>query len=226
MKVRGAKHARAAESLIAFGSSPAADAPTVRRTLVTTEGPVAAATHKIGVLSMKGIVLALLVMLVPTAVVSTELSDGGKPAARGSDEAQIELIKKLERDRLEAGVRKDVDAISVATAEDYMQIDSDGNILDKAATLQRIRSSYARLQANPVDDIVVRLYGNVAILTARATPKGTIDGKSALPPIRYTRVYVRRDDRWQVVLFQQTRQVTQPRASSVRGARESREQDR
>jgi ketosteroid isomerase-like protein len=154
-------------------------------------------------------VLAFLVMLVPSLAVGEGLSDGGKPTPRDSrpagDYAQIDLIKKLESDRLEAGVRKDVDAVSRATADDYMQIDSDGHVLDKAATLQRIRSSYAQLQANPVDDMVVRLYGSVAILTARATPKGTIDGKSALSPIRYTRVYVKRDERWQVVLFQQTR---------------------
>jgi ketosteroid isomerase-like protein len=158
---------------------------------------------------MNGIVLALLAMLVPSLALGEGLSDGGKPPARNSrpagDDAQIDLIKKLESDRLDAGVRRDVDAVSLATADDYMQIDSDGRVLNKAATLQRIKSSYAQLQVNPVDDIVVRLYGNVAILTARATPKGTIDGKSALSPVRYTRVYVKRDERWQVVLFQQTR---------------------
>jgi ketosteroid isomerase-like protein len=158
---------------------------------------------------MNGIVLVLLNMLVPSLSVEAELSDGRKPAARESgptdDKAQSDVIKKLENDRLEAGVRKDVDAISLATAEDYMQIDSEGDVLNKAATLQRIRSSYAQLQANPVDDMVVRVYGNTALVTARATPKGTIDGKSTLAPIRYTRVYVKRDGRWQVVLFQQTR---------------------
>lgn len=162
-----------------------------------------------GVVSMNKVLLAFLVMVLPGLAVGKGLSDTEKPTARVSDpvgdEATIDLIKKLESDRLAAGLRKDLDAISLATAEDYIQIDPEGNILDRAATLQRIKSSYAQLQANPVDDMVVRLYGNVAVLTARATPKGTIDGKSTLAPIRYTRVYVKRDGRWQVVLFQQTR---------------------
>jgi ketosteroid isomerase-like protein len=157
---------------------------------------------------MSGIVLALLVMVVPSLAVGG-LSAGEKPEAPDSgpagDETQIALIKKLESDRIEAGLRKDIDTISLATAEDYIQIDSEGNMLNRAATLERIRSSFAQLQAMPVDDMVVRLYGDVAILTARATPKGTIDGSETVAPIRYTRVYVKRDGRWQVVLFQQTR---------------------
>jgi len=51
----------------------------------------------------------------------------------------------------------------------------------------------------------VRLYGDVAVVTGRATPKGIADGREFGEPIRYSRVYVKRDGRWQVVLFQQTR---------------------
>jgi hypothetical protein len=40
-----------------------------------------------------------------------------------------------------------------------------------------------------------------------ATRKGVMDGKDISAGIRYTRVYVRRDGRWQVVQFQQTRVV-------------------
>ena len=51
-------------------------------------------------LSMNGIVLALLVLLVPSLAGGVGLNDGGKPVAGDSgpagDEAQIALIKKLE----------------------------------------------------------------------------------------------------------------------------------
>jgi ketosteroid isomerase-like protein len=122
-----------------------------------------------------------------------------------SDQSEVEIIKKLERDRLQAGVRKDIQAISLATAEDYVQIDIDGKILNKAATLERIRSSYAQLQAIPVEEMVVRFYGDAAVITGRANPSGSINGSEQHQTIRYSRVYVKRDRRWQVVLFQQTR---------------------
>jgi hypothetical protein len=54
-------------------------------------------------------------------------TDGGDTG----ESAQIAEIKKLERDRLAAGVRKDVEAVSSATADDYIQIEVDGKVLDK-----------------------------------------------------------------------------------------------
>jgi ketosteroid isomerase-like protein len=111
----------------------------------------------------------------------------------------------MENDRIQAGVRKDVEAIAPFTAAEYMQIDFDGRVMDKAATFQRIRSSDIRLRSNTIDDLTVRIYGDVAVVTGLGTPKGVADGRDFGEPIRYSRVYVKRDGRWQVVLFQQTR---------------------
>ena len=52
----------------------------------------------------------------------------------------------------------------------------------------------------------MRIYGNTVVVTGRATPKGTVNGKDFGTPIRYSRAYVKKDrGGWQVVLFQQTR---------------------
>jgi len=127
-----------------------------------------------------------------------------KPASDG-EQVEIDEIKKMEKDRLAAGVTKDLNVFISATADDYMQIDFDGIVLDKTATLDRIKSSYAQLQSNVPEDMVVRIYGNTAVVTAKANPKGIMKGKEFTDAIRYTRLYVKRNDRWQVVLFQQTR---------------------
>ncbi len=102
-------------------------------------------------------------------------------------------------------MRKDIAHIAAATADEYVQIDWDGRVLDKAATLARIRSTNIQLQANTLDEISVRVYGDTALVTGLATRKGHMDGKDISTGNRYTRVYVRRDGRWQVVQFQQTR---------------------
>jgi ketosteroid isomerase-like protein len=120
-----------------------------------------------------------------------------------SDE-RIELIKKMENDRIQAGVRKDVEAIAAVTADDYFQIDWNGQILNKAATLARIKSSEIRLQSNFLQDIDVRIHGDTAIVSGLATRKGSMNGEDVSGAVRYSRVYVNRDGRWQVVAFQQT----------------------
>ena len=121
--------------------------------------------------------------------------------------ATIAQVKKLENERIQAGVRKDVALVDAATADEYVQIDWDGKVLDKAAMLARIKSSNIQLQSNTLDEIDVKVYGNTAVVHGLATRKGTMDGKDISTAVRYTRVYVNRDGRWQVVQFEQTRVV-------------------
>jgi hypothetical protein len=140
--------------------------------------------------------------LVPSMSVAVdECRDASRSAP---DPALVEQLEKLEHDRIQAGVRKDVAFIDAATAEEYVQIDWNGRILDKAATLGRIGGSGIRLQSNTVDDIDVKIYGNTAIVTSTSTRKGVMDGKDVSGTIRGTKIYVMRDGRWQVVHFQQT----------------------
>jgi hypothetical protein len=79
---------------------------------------------------------------------------------------------------VQAGVRKDVDAIAAVTAYDYVMIDFEGKVRNKAATLERIKSNEIQLQSNSLDEVDVRIYGTTAIVTGRATPKGAIGGKT------------------------------------------------
>jgi ketosteroid isomerase-like protein len=152
----------------------------------------------------------LILTIVALAVLQGSAAHGSLAGETGANtqspnERIVGEIKSLEYSRLAAGLRKDVDAVSATTAEDYLQIDTDGRVLNKPATLERIKSSYAQLVANPVDDVEVRVHGDTAILTGRARPEGVLDGKAFKDAVRYTRIYVKRDGRWQVVLFQQTR---------------------
>ena len=54
------------------------------------------------------------------------------------------------------------------------------------------------------DSVAVRAYGDVAVLRAIADNTGTFHGFPFSGRIWYTRVFVRRDGRWQAVAMQQT----------------------
>jgi len=77
-----------------------------------------------------------------------------------------------------AGINKDLSVFEAATADDYIQIDFDGVVLNKQKTLERIKSSYAQLRSNEPEDMVVRIFGNTAIVTAKANPKGSCKEKN------------------------------------------------
>jgi ketosteroid isomerase-like protein len=154
--------------------------------------------------SLVAIGLLELMVLAPTGAQS--VSDAKQGMASNSETSALQaLIKKMENDRIQAGVHKDVDSIAAVTAEDYVNIDFNGQVRNKAETLERIRSSEIQLKSNTLNEVEVRIYGNTAVVTGLATPNGSLNGKDFGTPIRYSRVYVKKDNGWQVVLFQQTR---------------------
>jgi uncharacterized protein DUF4440 len=54
------------------------------------------------------------------------------------------------------------------------------------------------------DSLTVSLYGDVAILRGIADNTGSFRGMPFAGKIRYTRIFVRRDHRWQAVAMQHT----------------------
>jgi ketosteroid isomerase-like protein len=125
-------------------------------------------------------------------------------SADSGDAATVALIRELEQQRIDAGLRKDVAALEATTADDYLQIDMAGNVRDKATQMKRIASSEVKMESNTLDGLVVRVYGETAVVTGRATAVGTIRGEP-YPRIRFTRVYVKQGGTWKVVLLQQTK---------------------
>ena len=58
-----------------------------------------------------------------------------------------------------------------------------------------------------ISEMVVRIYGETAIVTAKAVVKGHDLGQDFSGPYRFTRVWVRRNGEWQAASYQAT--VTQ-----------------
>lgn len=116
-----------------------------------------------------------------------------------------EHLKKMETDRAAAVVKGDVDTLAKETADDYMLINVNGQMSDKAQMLESIKSGQIKLTSDDLSDMKVHVYGNTAVVTGKADVKGNIGGKDATGQIMFTRVYVKKGGKWQSVAFQQTR---------------------
>jgi ketosteroid isomerase-like protein len=123
-------------------------------------------------------------------------------AATGS--SVEEQIKKMERDRAAAVVKGDVATLEGLTADDYILINANGQLSDKATTMNNIKTGNIKLTANEVSDLKVRVYGDTAVVTGKSSAKGTIGGRELKGPVMFTRVYVKKNGKWQSVAFQQT----------------------
>jgi ketosteroid isomerase-like protein len=113
-------------------------------------------------------------------------------------------IKKMEKDRAAAVVKGDVATLEGLTSDDYILINANGQLSDKATTMNNIKTGNIKLTANEVSDLKVRVYGNTAVVTGKSDAKGTIGGRELKGPVMFTRVYVKRNGKWQSVAFQQT----------------------
>jgi ketosteroid isomerase-like protein len=150
----------------------------------------------------------LFCLLVPLPVLAAQrVSARPKPAMDTGDQESIREIIDMEHQAREASLRRDVEFSQRNLAEDYVAITPLGQVTTKQDTVSARKSGQLKYDTINVTDMVVRVYGDTAVVTARADVKGHQLGEDFSGPYRYTRVWVRRNGRWQTVSYQAT--VTQ-----------------
>ena len=116
-----------------------------------------------------------------------------------------EQLKKMEMDRAAAVVKADVATLDKTTSDDYVLINMNGRMTGKSEMIAGFKSGQSKLTSEELSDLKVRVYGNTAVITGKADVKGTLGGTDATGTILFTRVWVKKDGRWQSTSLQQTR---------------------
>jgi ketosteroid isomerase-like protein len=125
------------------------------------------------------------------------------PAGRvaAADNGEEATLRRLNDDYVRAFLTSDVARDRELLADDFYGVLADGRVIDKAAFLRQAALPPA-LKDFKVREVVVRVYGDAAIVNTRATYLRP-DGAPA--QTRYVHVYVRRDGGWQIASVQITR---------------------
>ncbi len=89
-------------------------------------------------------------------------------------------------------------------ADEFIEISRLGSSRTRADNIRDIASGELKLTSVRYDSLMVRIYGDVALLQGIADNTGTFRGFPFSGKIRYTRIFLRRDGRWQAVTMQQT----------------------
>src|SRR5256885_10891612 len=109
---------------------------------------------------MKKLFLFCLVALLASSGVAQKSAEASK--AEG-------ILLAMEKTWTDAIAKKDLAAVGLILADEYMIIDDEGLVRDKAATLTRPKSADNDISTAVVDELKVKLYGNVAVVTGRQT---------------------------------------------------------
>lgn len=116
-----------------------------------------------------------------------------------------EEILRMEKDFGQAVITNDADAVGQFLTDDWIIIDPDGGVIDKARFLGVIKSGALTHEQMDSDDVRIRVYADTAIATALTRTKGKFMGQDFTTQERATDVLVKKDGRWQIVFSQLTR---------------------
>jgi ketosteroid isomerase-like protein len=123
------------------------------------------------------------------------------PSSRGV----AEHIRALEDQWNRARARADVATLDRLLADDWTVTHSNGTTDTKATYLADLKSG-ARTFAGDVTvtDFTVRLYGDTAVSAGSSQSTVTMNGQPQGGALRFTRVYVKRDGAWKMVVTHAT----------------------
>ena len=111
----------------------------------------------------------------------------------------IIVLKQLDQERIQAQIGADPVALDRLYAEDFIGIGPSGTVRAKAQVIADFTSGSLRFQSITTDEVRWRVYGHTAVETGRSTMIGQDRGKAVPRDNRFTRVWVERQGRWQLV---------------------------
>jgi ketosteroid isomerase-like protein len=145
---------------------------------------------------MKSILISLFVLIQPLLLL-----------AQPGPSAEMEVRKRFDM-FAEAFQAADADVLSQMLTEDYVHTGPTGNVSDKTDWLDWIRSRRAEIDSGnfhfdsyEMVDVVIRVYGDAAIVTGLNEAEGVREGKPFTHSIRFTNVWVRDGGEWKRAAF-------------------------
>jgi ketosteroid isomerase-like protein len=124
-----------------------------------------------------------------------------RPPVRSDQDTLIQM----ERDWDAAVERRDAKLISTFLTDEFIATYGDGKRGDKAYELKLAAENNQQTDSRVLDDFIVKVNGNTAVVWFTQTLTGPSQGKPLTLVFHYLDVWVLRDGRWQCLASQSTR---------------------
>jgi ketosteroid isomerase-like protein len=138
--------------------------------------------------------LSALVLAVPASGGAPHL-----PLPQSADSAELVRLESVWND---AHLRGDTVALSNLWAEELVVTVPEMPVMSKADLLRFWRSGRSAITRYETSELRVRVYADAAVVTGRLRRERNFNGRLVPDDWRFTKVYVRRGRRWQVVAYQ------------------------
>lgn len=139
-------------------------------------------------------VIAAVLLWTASAAVAQKPS-GPTPDAASAEQA----VRQQDEQRILAQISADTTALRRIYADDFLGIGPTGVVRNKTEVIADFTSHELTYQSIKTTDVRVRIYGNTAVETGRSTMIGRDKGRAVPRDNRFTRVWVVKEGRWQLV---------------------------
>ena len=132
----------------------------------------------------------------------------GTPGNQADREIEKEILK-LEDERNEAMQKGDIAVLDRTLAEDYVYVNTRGQLHTKAERLADYQSGVIKYLSFKEDEYRFHIYGDTVVMTGRTSGAVEYHGKVNRQARRFTNVYIKKGGQWLLVAHQATPIVEQ-----------------
>jgi ketosteroid isomerase-like protein len=143
---------------------------------------------------MKSKLLSLALLMV--ALLAFPTSSRAAEVGRTNDEQQI---RKIEREWIDAIVKRDASYLQKIEASDFTATDPDGKMFSKEGDIKNTTGGGPIFDHIQIVDLKVRFYGNTAIVNGNGRVKGHSKEKDVSGKYSWTDVFVKMNGEWKAV---------------------------
>ena len=122
-------------------------------------------------------------------------------AAVSREAADLKELTRLEGVWNDAHVKGDADALDALWANDLIVTVAAMPVMNKSDALAMVRSNRMPFAKYETSELNLKRFADSAVVTGRLLRERTINGKAITDNWRFTKVYVRTENRWRVVAW-------------------------
>ncbi len=161
--------------------------------------------------SIKPLLLTLTLLITSAGAVAYAQDHAGSHATGNvrenvTPELRREVLQALENWK-RAVIRKDRAKLELAYHDDLTYGHTDGEVLSKSEQIERTLVPERSFPAIDISDVAVRVYGDVALVTAKFAFHVARGGSLSISELSGVDVWIKGEDGWQLV----ARQLTRPK---------------
>jgi ketosteroid isomerase-like protein len=125
---------------------------------------------------------------------------GAVPTAQAGRDDDVKVLLDLESKMAQAWVQRDAQTLEQILADDYTLAGTGDALTGKGQYLAGITNPEFRTTSAIVADLQIRVYGDAAVVTGRATYRGLSKKRGRyVRRFRFTDTFVRRESTWKCV---------------------------